>query len=162
MHISLSFTKKEFDELITLVALGEYIRDGVLDDRGEYGKNTEETLLERLYAIAEEHNIPGIKTETFHGSTYTGPNNERSASEHIWIEDHDDSNFWHELTTRLSHRDFLREMTEEDRKELEKSGWFPEKIQRYFEKYDAEFESYGTERLEINKKASVPSSLLEE
>jgi len=162
MHISLSFTKKEFDELLLLVGLGEYIRDGVLDDCGEYGKNTEQTLLEKLYEIAKKHNIPGIKTEIFRGIAYTGPDNERSAREHVWIEEHDDTQFWHELNTRLSHRDFLKEMTLEDKAELEKTGWYPKTLQKYTNKYDAEFELYGTERLEINLKASVPSSILED
>jgi hypothetical protein len=162
MHISLSFTKKEFDELLVLAGIGEYIRDSVLNDRGEYKGHDSESLMHKLYAEAKKHKIPGIVTKDLGGMMYTGPDNEREEQEHTWIEESEESNFWYELTTRLSRRDFFNEMTPADVAEMEKTDWLPERFQTYVEKYDTEFESYGIERLRIDTNTAVPSVLLVE
>jgi hypothetical protein len=162
MHISISFTKKEFDELLTLAAIGEYIRDGVLDDRDEYNITEESTLMEKLYLEAKKHKIPGIETKDLGGFKYTGPTNEREEAEHAWIEEHDEENFWTTLTTHLSRRDFFRDMTKEDEKQMSETGWLPEKLEIYTKKYETEFETYGAERLRIDENTPVPSTLLDE
>ncbi len=161
MHISVSFTKKEFDELLLLAGIGEYIRDGVLDDRDEYdGKNQETDLLQKLYTVAKEHKIPGIETADLSGMKYTGPTNEREEEEHALIEEHDEENFWETLSTRLGRRDFFNNITPEDKIEMKRTGWLPRTLETYLERYEHEFETYGLERMVIDENASVPSDLL--
>ncbi len=160
MHISVSFTKKEFNELLTLTSIGEYVRDGVLEDRGEYKGHEVESLIQKLYDEAVKHKIPGIETTDLDGMKYTGPTNEREEEEHAWIEEHDEENFWETLSTRLGRRDFFNNMTPEDKIEMENTGWLPKTIQTYFERYGHEFETYGLERVAIDENASVPSDLL--
>jgi len=162
MQISVSFTTEELDELLTLAGIGEYVRDGVLDDRGEYGEGNQSNLLEKLHAIALEQKIPGIETVDLDGMMYTGPNEERESATHEWVEEHDEENFWSTLSARLGRRDFFKEMTKEDEAEMDKTGWLPERVQGYLDAYETEFESYGVERMMIDQNAPIPAAILEE
>jgi len=51
---------------------------------------------------------------------------------------------------RLGQRDYEREATKEDAEYTEAHyGMLPEKVHKYYKKYDDEFEEYGIERLEV-------------
>lgn len=69
---------------------------------------------------------------------------------HEVIDDYNYMTFWHELKVRLGKRDFQHTMTDEEEKEMEKNGgWYPSRIADLYKKWNAEFEEYGVERLEV-------------
>ena len=110
--------------------------------------------------MAEKHTIPGIEKSKYREHTYIGPTSEREEATHAWVEEHDEENFWSTLCTRLARRDFFNTMTDDDRAEMEKTGWLPESAQKHFARYEQEFETYGVERVVIDENASIPSGLL--
>ena len=68
------------------------------------------------------------------------------------LDEYNDEQFWHELSLRLGQRDYEREATKEDAEYTEAHyGMLPEKVHKYYKKYDDEFEEYGIERLEVRE-----------
>lgn len=101
-----------------------------------------------LLGFADDHGFEDM-TEMFMGKMIMS--DEWSEKLHEVIEDYNDENFWHELETRLSKRDFGRTMTEAEREEIKNSGWYPSRIHDVYEKWSKEFEKYGINRLEIKE-----------
>ncbi|MFP4539961.1 MAG: hypothetical protein ACLFNN_03445, partial [Candidatus Paceibacterota bacterium] len=116
----------------------------------EYKKesNNIEELRNYLLGFAADHGFEDM-TEMFMGKMIMS--DEWSEKLHEVIEDYNDENFWHELETRLGKRDFERTMTEAEREEIKKSGWYPSRIHDVYEKWSKEFEKYGINRLEIKE-----------
>lgn len=143
--IQITFSKKEFYDLLLQVMLGSGIL-GLLADEKDKNFRLCEAVQDHLL---QEANRVGWKdlVQTFEESLL--PSDELCEEEEIISEDYNESVFWFELETRLGKRDFNKSVTEEEKKEMEVNGCYPERIQKIYEKYAKEFEKYGTDRLEI-------------
>lgn len=161
MYIKIELTRKEFTELLTLAHIGEYVRNGVLDDRNEYNPEQHLALTAKLYQLALEHKFTEVEKSKLAGMDYVGPTIKFDESMHELIGEYEEEHFWHELITRLSHRDFYRTITPEEKQQAEKEFWLPKRHDKIVDQYDNEFEQFGIERLEINKQAEVATDLKE-
>ena len=144
--ITVELSKKQLRELLLDVLIGSFIRGGVLDQQGKTWTHIEETkdFLLREAENAGHQNL----VQRFEGHLL--PSDKIIEEYEEIIEEHNDDEFWHELTTRLGQRDFKRAMTEEDRAYLkENKGFLPEKIHGFYEKYEEEFDQRGVDRLAI-------------
>lgn len=147
--MKIELDKKEFKNLILLVAIGEYIRGGLADERGEDFTYWEK-IKEKILNIAKDNDMDEM-IEDYKGRIIMS---ERLSNEvDRIIEDHNESEFWHLLEVRLGQRDFYREATEKELETIEDNhGILPYgKINNYYKKYEEEFEENGLERLEINE-----------
>ena len=144
----IQFSDKQFKELLFLVMIGSYVRDGVLDSRGEYDNEKhdilEKYLLERAKDEGHDHLVEDFKDSLI-------PSDELCRKEEELIAEYNDEEFWFELGNRLGRRDFEKSMTDEEREKVEKEGWFPERVNEFYKKYSDEFEKRGIERLEIKE-----------
>lgn len=146
--MQIELTNEQYKELATLVCLGSWVRDDVAGIDGE--QNTPwENIQKRILFAAINENIPGL-AEIFEGQIV--PADELSEECEEIMEEFNEFQFFHELTLRLGQRDFYREASKEDIKYIEDHhGLMPEKVHRYYRKYDEEFEKNDIDRLEIKK-----------
>jgi hypothetical protein len=147
--MKIDFTKEQFRELLLVYLIGQYVKDAVdeLEDKYDYDKSRELELY--LLEQAQEIGLSEL-VEHFHGKLI--PADVLSEDYDNYVHEFEGDSFWHELSTQLGQRDFYREMTETDSKYIkDNNGWLPKRIHDYYERYENEFEKYGTERLEINE-----------
>lgn len=144
--MQIEINKKEFKDLFLLVCIGEYVRGGIADERGEdftYWEKTKERLLE----IAKDEGFDDL-WEDFKGHVIVKEQLSNDIDE--IMDEHNESEFWHLLMVRLGQRDFHDETTKEDIEFIEKNhGMLPRKIDSYYKKYGDEFEEYDIDRLKI-------------
>lgn len=146
--IEMELDKKLFTELLLAAMLYSWVRGGLADSKGEDFKKYEE-LKSYLLKIAEDNGFSDL-VEEFHG--HLVPADKLSKLEEEIMEEYDDDAFWYELITRLGKRDFWRTVTPEEKEEIKKQDWLPERIHKIYEEYEREFEENGVKRLEVNKK----------
>ncbi len=139
------FTKKEFKELLLTIMVGTFVRSGVLDSHGQEFKKIDDQL-DFFLNLAEEYGYKDL-IEYFENSKL--PNHKLCHEEEEIMEEYNLHEFWHQLEIMFGQRDFFKSMTKEEKKEMEKEGWFPDRIEKYYEKYRNEFEEYGIDRLRI-------------
>lgn len=153
----MSLSEQEFRELVLLVAIGAHVRNGVLDSNDEYEPSRDEMLEKKLLALAAEAELPFVKKHADHYDVDMSLEMEQLDI----IDAYDDDTFWDELEVRLGQRDFDRTMTPLDDQFLsENHGLLPDRIHAIYDQYAEEFEKYGIDRLEINKKAPVVSDMI--
>src|SRR3989344_4759265 len=76
-------------------------------------------------------------TEVFQGKLM--PHNDLCLESEKEIEEYNYDIFWDELEMRLGKRDFYKDITEDEQKELKKKQWLPERVHEFYEKYRKEF-----------------------
>ena len=68
------------------------------------------------------------------------------------MNDYDDEIFWDKLELCLGKRDFLRTITEEEKKQIKKNdGFLPDRIHEIYDRWRDKFEKNGIERLELRE-----------
>jgi hypothetical protein len=146
--MKLDLNKKQYKELLLLVSLGEWVRNGVADTKGEYSEKMNE-LRKHLLTQAREGSWDDL-IEEFEGHLLPAENINLQVEE--IMEEYDEDEFWHQLMVELGQRDFFRTITNEEKAYIEKEKWLPPRINEIYKKYGDEFEDHGIERLEIVEK----------
>lgn len=145
--MKINLTKKQYRDLLLATCIGVYIRGGVDEREGKDFSKAEE-IERHLLSFAKDFDSEDL-VEEFHETLLPSPKLIAEYHDH-YIDEHDEDNFWHELTTRLGQRDFALFGTEEEQERVRaRDGWLTGVIDRYYEKYEEEFEEYGTDRLQV-------------
>lgn len=152
MFIELS--KEEYRDMLKCVIVANNVY-GILGDAvsDEYKRQSTavELLQKKILAYAAQFESQDL-AETFHGELILSDDFSERMDE--VLSDYDIETFWHELELRLGKRDFERTMTPQEKEEIEKNGgWLLARIQSCYDRWADEFETHGTERLEINPHA---------
>lgn len=151
--MTITFTKEQFRELLLNVLIGIFLREAVAESEDEPFEHLR-AIEGYLLTYAEENGMKELTDRTPEGTLL--PAEEILDEEESVIDFYSDDAFWDELARRLGQRDFERTMTLRDRLYLKRHGGvLPERAFELYEKYDAEFENFGIDRLEINESASV-------
>ena len=87
--------------------------------------------------------------EIFNGSLI--PSNRLCKKEEEIISKYTDDEFWNDLEVRLGQRDFTESLTKEEIENIKKNFWLPDRVHKYYRKYEKEFGKYGIQRLRIMK-----------
>lgn len=146
--MQIELTNEQYKDLALLVCLGNWVREGIEDMDGAPPSRWA-NLEKRILFAAINENIPNI-SEIFEGQIV--PTDELNHECEEIMEEYNEFQFFHELTLRLGQRDFYRAASKEDIKYIEDHhGLMPEKIHKYYRKYDEEFEENDIDRLEIKK-----------
>ncbi len=142
--MKINLTKKQYRDLLLTVLVGTYIRGGVDEQEGKDFRKVEE--IERyLLSFAKDFDSEDL-VEKFKGILI--PSDTLSGEQERYIDEYEEEYFWHGLTTRLGQRDFEVNATDEERKKVEENdGWLWNVIDKYYKRYDDEFEKRGLERL---------------
>lgn len=147
------YSKQEFSELLLTLMIGVYVRTAVLDITGNEWFFVEEQVDDFL-TVAEELGYRDL-TENYKGRRL--PSKKLMKKEEAIIEEFTDTEFWNELELRLGQRDFFESLSTKEQQEIEKEYLLPEKVHEFYDKYEAEFEEHGIDRLEIVDSAKKPN-----
>ncbi|MCD4704521.1 hypothetical protein K8R66_00410 [bacterium] len=147
--MKIDFTKKQFETLLKMVYMGDWVvngvRTGAKDDK--FIKKYKE-LVKYIYFFARGFKLENYADEELDGAW---PSRELEESEvRGYINYYDEDIFWEELASRLAMRDFHRDYTMEEIKDMD----FSERIENdhpYLERYWNEIDGFGLDRLEINE-----------
>ena len=146
--IKIEFTKAQYENLIKLVYLGNWMINAIRTD--DVVKKYDD-VEQHIYSFAKDIGL-GKYIEFDSKLNKFFPTKEFEEDEEVekYREEYDDEIFWDEIADRLARRDFIRKYGENTIKEMtwkERS----EKEYPFIEKYEEEFEKYGIENLEIKK-----------
>jgi len=142
-------TKKQFENLLKLVYLGNWLTNAIHNGSKEDPLNEEfEDVQNYIFSLAKDFNCEKYIDENDAEDGIFFPTNKFEEELQEYIKDYDEECFWEELFERLSDRDFRRKYSEEEIKKMELIEFF-RKEEPFREKWDEELESYGIERLEI-------------
>jgi hypothetical protein len=146
--MKIDFTKKQYETLLKLVYLGNWMINAIrTDDRVKKYEEFEQ----HIFSFAEEFGLEKyIEFDEESGQFF--PTNELEFGTDIekYRQEYDDNNFWEDLHYRLVERDFVRKYS---RAAIEKMDYEEriEKDHEFHEKYGKELEEHGIERLEIRE-----------
>lgn len=145
--MEITFTKGQYDKLIKLVYLGNWMINSIRsDDLVEQYEDMEQYIFFVKDAGLEKY----IEYSPEHHKYFPTREFEEETDVEKYREEYNDESFWQELVYRLARRDFIRKY---GAKAVEKMDWEGrmEKEHPFIEKYADEFEKNGIENLEIRK-----------
>ena len=142
-NVTIELTLDEFRDLLQLVAIGTHVRSTAKEAEGSVDPERDEALEEKLYALALAAGMPEAKQHQHGDHAHIGPSESFEEATLGFVDLFVDDQFWDELTERLAKRDHDKGAPDENRmKERE-------------EFYKREFETFGIDRLEIDKNSPV-------
>lgn len=146
--MKIDLTKKQFKELLLLVSLGAYVKGAIEDMKGKY--KGEDEIADYLLGCAKDFGLEDM-AEIFEGKLIQSDKFSEKVDK--MMDEYEEDEFWHRLVMYLGKRDFFREVSEDELKEIRKDefGWLPERIRDFYARYEKEFENNGIERLEVKK-----------
>lgn len=143
--IKIELTPQQFRDLLLLVSLGTFVKESVDDITGEDYTKTNQTL-ESLCRLAYEHGLNNL-VEKF--EDHFVPTASLEKEEEAIIDMFTEDSFWEDLVLYLGRRDFLRSLTNKEIVKLAKVQWLPDKVRRFYRKWEEEFTKHGLARLDI-------------
>ncbi|OGM58706.1 hypothetical protein A3A75_00570 [Candidatus Woesebacteria bacterium RIFCSPLOWO2_01_FULL_39_10] len=149
----MKFTKEELKELLLTLMVGSWVREAVDEFNGKEYKNPSKYEKQTKYFLEMAEKLGYKELFEKYKRELIVSNSLGLKEDEIMDIFHEDV-FWEELQTRMGKRDFFESMTEGEKKELKKKHWFPERVQKFYDKYQKEFEKFGIDRLQIVKKKS--------
>jgi hypothetical protein len=152
--MKINFTKKQYESLIMMSQLSEWVLgilgDSIDSEKVNYKKLSldNEELEKYILSFTKDFGMTD-KIEHYEDDIFL--NEDESEKYQEIIEEYDDYVFWNELENRLARRDFYQTMTKLEKKESEEADWLPDRFRDIEERYRKEFEENGIDRLEIKK-----------
>jgi hypothetical protein len=143
--MEINFTKEQYENLIKLVYLGNWMINAIrTDDRIEKFYDLEQYIYSYFKDFGLHEYIEYDKELKKFFPT------EELMEEELeeYIDDYNDYNFWDELTFRLARRDLLKKYGENEVEKMSLEERMKKEVP-FLEKYGEEFEKYGVERLGI-------------
>ena len=150
--MNIKFGNEQYKTLVDVF----YIADWVLHAHHSSKEKPPETkafrkLEQKIYKSGYKFGFKDLfETIKNNDGTKYCPNRKVEEENHEFIEKFEVDTFWSELLDRLSDRDVLNSTTQKEREEMDINKYW--KLKAIFEeKYDAEFNDCGIERLHIKK-----------
>lgn len=148
--MNLELTPAEYRDLLEKVILGTCVKEAAGNKSGltEDSRAVEQILL----AAARKFGYPELVED--HGSHLDLAEGDWLRIQKI-LDEFLGEEFWERLAGELGRRDFRKVASLEELEEIDKTGIYPERVADFIERYEEEFEQYGTNRLEINLLSST-------
>jgi len=145
--MEIEFTKEQYDSLIKLVYLGNWMINSIRDGGKEIKKYDE--IEQYIYSFAKEFGFENLIEYDAQIRQYF-PTWELDDNPEVepYRQDYENEVFWDELTDRLARRDFIKKYGERTVKGMTAEERM-EKEQPFIEQYEKEFYKHGVDRLEI-------------
>ena len=146
--MKIEFTKKQYEELLLLVGLGNWVRGAAAELHGKYNIKMNE-LEDYIFAKAKEFGVD--QAVEVDGDGKATMSDEFAEKIEEMMEEYDEDEFWSELSSRLGRRDYFKTITPEEKEKIEKDQWLTRRVDELYSAYDEEFEKHGIDRLEVVK-----------
>ncbi len=147
--MKIEFTKEQFENLMKLVYLGNWMANAHrMDDRIE----KYEDLESYIFSFAKDFGLEKYADDekVGDGKFYPTMSFVEETDVHDLHHEYDDDTFWNELPDRLGERDFFEKYSKEERGKMTQEEHFL-KMQECIIAWEDELEEYGIERLEVKK-----------
>lgn len=143
----ISFTKEQFESLLKLVYLGEWmINANRVDDRiKKY-----EDLQDYIFSYAKQFGLDEFvdDEEAKKGKFFPTRKFEEETDVQKFIKEYDEETFWDEIVDRLGERDFYRHYAKDEIQKMSQDERF-EKAYEFIDKWGEKINRNGIEGLEI-------------
>jgi hypothetical protein len=152
--MNLEMNRAELERLLEVVCLGEWLLNAHLDPKEHSAAH--EAALQKFLALAEENGL-GYLVETDEETGDLRPSAALRARIDVagYVQDYDDAVFWDELALNLAERDLMNEIGKDSFKTLPPAERH-ERVEKLAQKWDAEFDAHGVERLGLPEGAPRP------
>ena len=147
--MKINFTKKQFEDLMKIVYLGNWMANAHrTDDRIE--KYNE--IQDYIFSFAKDFGFEEYSDDDAvgDGKFYPTRTFEEDADINKLHDEYDEETFWDEIIDRLGHRDSIKKYGVDKIKKMSREERF-DKLCKCEEKYAEEVEENGVERLEIKE-----------
>ncbi len=146
MSLDIKLTKKQFENLIKLVNLGNWMVNSYREEDSDDDFNE---LEEYIFSIAEDNGFEELIEFDPHLDGYY-PTTLMEDEIFEIVDEYNNEMFWDELVYRMARRDLIRELGDKDISELD----FEERMEKLLpllEKYETEFEKNGLDNFYLKK-----------
>jgi hypothetical protein len=150
--MEIKLTKKQYENLIKLVYLGNWMINAIHSGQpGDERIERYEELEQYIFSFAKETGLENyIEFDGEFNQFFPTREFEEDTDVEQHHEDYDEDVFWEELFYRMSGRDFERAYSIEEISKMKMKERF-EKEEPFREKWDKELNEHGIERLEIRE-----------
>ena len=147
--MQIEFTKEQFENLMKLVYLGNWMANA---HRTDDIIEKYEDLESYVFSFAKDFGLEKYvdDEDADKGKFFPTRFFEEKTDINELHDEYDDENFWTELPDRLGERDFFRKYPQKEREKMTQEERFL-KMQECIIKWEDELEDNGIERLEIKK-----------
>ena len=141
--MNIEFTKEQYENLLKLVYLGDWLVNSFRTDRvPEF-----EDLEKYAYSLAKDFGLEKLVVLDSETKEYLPADCLEELVNH-YIEAYDEDKFWDELCHSLGQRDFIRHYGQAAIQKMKLEEMF-QKEAEFVHKYAEEFEKHGLKNLEI-------------
>lgn len=148
--MKIEFTKEQFENLMKLVYLGNWMANASrTDDTIEKYENIEDYVFSHAKDFGLEKYVDDEDAKD--GKFYPTRFFEEETDVDDLRDEYEDETFWSELPDRLGERDFFKKYSQEEIEKMSRDERFL-KVQECIIKWEEELENNGIDRLEINEK----------
>jgi len=150
--MKIHFTKEEYKTLVDTLCIADWVLHAHNSSK-EMPESTKviRELEQKIYKLSDKFDCKDLFDEiNAKDKIEYCPNKEVEDKNQKFIESFEEDSFWDELLDRLSKRDTLNSVTQKEREEMDVRKYWELK-QPFEEKYEAEFNDCGIERLYIKK-----------
>jgi hypothetical protein len=156
--MKIEMTKEEYRELLDVLYAAEWVFHAY--DAGQHPRTKRYNgIIQKLYALAHAYDLERLIKYDKNSREYY-PTGEFEDTTEVWkfIDDLTDETFWDELIHRLTDRDIARTVGGYEQMDQLNRREFSEIERPILDRYSAEFDERGLERLEIVESfAPVPA-----
>lgn len=151
--LKIDFTKQEYRLLLDVVFIADWILTSH-DVEEPSDDDPYQMLFQKVYSYAEESGFRNLVAAAPELNRYY-PTKEYEDANDVFdrIEEYDAMNFWEELIERFTDRDVYGGLPDDARDRLDTEEFW-KRAAPYEQKYAAEFEKHGIERLVIDDSQS--------
>ena len=148
--MKINITKKQYKNMLVLVYLGEFMANGWKVPGSDEWDTSLDGTAQYIYSFADQFGFGDLVEYDKERDTYY-PTRQLDEDPLVReaIEGYDEDCFWQELFHRLSRRDFRRDYSDEQIKDMEMGEYFSAE-EPYREKWGEEIDTHGINRLEID------------
>lgn len=145
------FTREQFEALLKLVYLGNWVANANRDGSPENPRKEEYEKLENyIFSFAKQFGFGEYvdDEEVGKGNFYPTRTFEEETDVRKFIEEYDEETFWDEIIDRLGERDFYQHYSEDEIQKMSQEERF-KKLYEFIDKWAEEINENGIERMRV-------------
>jgi hypothetical protein len=148
--MKINFTKEQYENLMKLVYLGNWVANA---NRTDDTIEKYEKLEDYIFSFAKDFGLEKYvdDEEADNGKFFPTRFFEEETDVDELCDEYDDETFWSELPDRLGERDFFRKYSQEELEKMSREERFL-KMQECIIRWEEELDNNGIERFGINEK----------
>lgn len=152
--MNINFTEKEYRLLLDMVFIADWVMTSHDPDQGS-DDDPYQMLFQKIYSYAGEMGCGDLVEGVMESNRYFPSRKYEDESDVFeWIDEYNAMNFWEELIERLTERDVLEHAPPGERERMGVEEFW-RRAAPFEQRYAAELEKYGIDRLVVDEDRSA-------